>query len=69
VRYIRPSVPSTSWWEKEPEVETSKPTAKKIYPETGKYVKITKVSSKETRQKDVDRASWVGKGAELWTAE
>jgi hypothetical protein len=40
-----------------------------MYPETGKYVKITKVPSKEPRQKDADRASWVGKGAELWTAE
>jgi WD40 repeat protein len=69
VRYIRPSVPSTSWWEKEPEGEAITPTAKRMYPETGKYVKITKVPSKEPRQKDADRASWVGKGAELWTAE
>jgi WD40 repeat protein len=69
VRYIRTSVPrSPSWWEKEPEsmVSTTTPT-KKMYPETGKYVKITKVSSKEPQPKD--RASWVGRGAELWTAE
>jgi TFIIF-interacting CTD phosphatase-like protein len=71
VRYIRTSVPrSPSWWEKEPgSVDNTTTPTKKMYPETGKYVKITKVSSKQPRPKDGDRASWAGRGAELWTAE
>jgi len=47
VRYWRTSVPaSPSWWEKE-KVQTEDHTAaKRKYPETDKYVKITKASSK-----------------------
>jgi WD40 repeat protein len=70
VRYIRTSVPAfPSWWEKEPEPRESTPAVKKLYPETGKYVKITKVSEKDIPKKDAGRKSWVEKGAELWTAE
>jgi WD40 repeat protein len=60
VRYIRTSMPrSPSWWEKESGSTDSRTTSttKKMYPETGKYVKITKVSRKEPQQKDGDQAS------------
>jgi WD40 repeat protein len=69
VRYIRTSVPAfPSWWEKEPEHKENTPVAKKLYPETGKYVKITKVSEMEISNKDSGRKSWAEKGADLWTA-
>jgi hypothetical protein len=70
VRYYRTSVPAyPSWWEREPGEKVDASTPKKMYPETGKYVKITKVSSKEAPQKDTGRTSWVEKGAELWAGE
>jgi WD40 repeat protein len=70
VRYCRTSVPAgPSWWEKEPEKRDTTPSTKKLYPETGKYVKVTKVSRKDTPDKDAGRVSWAEKGAELWTAE
>jgi WD40 repeat protein len=70
VRYCRTSVPSgPSWWEKEPDKKESLPSAKKMYPETGKYVKVTKVSRKDAPKKDEDRSSWAEKGAAIWTAE
>ena len=67
-RYWRDSVAAfPSWWEKEPAVATPE---KKPFPETGKYVKITKKRSvNETQQKEPDRDAWADKGAELWTAE
>ena len=44
VRFFRTSVPAfPSWWEKEP---PSAVVEKKSFPETGKYVKITKNSKK-----------------------
>lgn len=53
VRYWRVSVPAfPSWWEK-------KAMPEKVYPETGKYVKVTKS----------ERDAWAKKGADLWTAE
>jgi WD40 repeat protein len=70
VRFYRTSVPAfPSWWEKAPEEKESTVPAKKMYPETGKYVKITKAPSKELSQKDIRRTSWADKGAKLWTAE
>lgn len=70
VRYSRTSVPaSPSWWEKESAGQDTSPPAKKLYPETGKYVKITKVSSKDASKKDSEKERWADKGAELWTAQ
>jgi WD40 repeat protein len=70
VRCYRTSVPAfPSWWEKAPEEKESTTPTKKMYPETGKYVKITKVASKEVPRKDARRTSWADKGAGLWTAE
>ncbi|CAO2658533.1 Nn.00g062560.m01.CDS01 [Neocucurbitaria sp. VM-36] len=67
VRYWRDSVAAfPSWWEKE---TTSTPVEKKPFPETGKYVKITKKSGNETPQKESRRDTWAAKGAEYWTAE
>ena len=70
VRYWRTSVPAIpSWWEKEKEIDA---LPKKNYPETGKYVNITKVSRKETAKKvdeHDERDAWAEKGAEVWTAE
>lgn len=66
VRYCRTSVPAgPSWWEKEPEEKDITPRAKKMYPETGKYVKVTKISRKEASNHDSGRASWTERGAEL----
>ncbi|KAF2117316.1 WD40-repeat-containing domain protein [Lophiotrema nucula] len=63
VRFWRFSVPAgPSWWEKEKEE-----VPKKEYPETGKYVKITKhIKPKEDEK---ERDGWAEKGAGLWTAE
>ncbi|KAF2794321.1 WD40 repeat-like protein [Melanomma pulvis-pyrius CBS 109.77] len=64
------SKPARSWWDK---LESSLP--KREFPETGKYVKITKpVKAKEAKEvtdvKDKPtRDAWAEKGAELWTAE
>jgi hypothetical protein len=70
VRYYRTSVPShPSWWEKPPEEKETTVSSKKMYPETGKYVKITKVSSKGASQKGSRRTPWADKEAGLWTAE
>jgi WD40 repeat protein len=66
-RYWRTSVAAfPSWWEKEPA-----PTVieNKPFPETGKYVKITKKSNKKAEQEEGGRATWVEKGAEIWTAK
>jgi WD40 repeat protein len=66
-RYWRRSVASyPSWWEKDPvpaEVE------KKPFPETGKYVKITKQSEKVVQPGEKSEDTWADKGAELWTAQ
>jgi WD40 repeat protein len=68
VRYWRTSVPAfPSWWDKD--VAQSAPVPRKVFPETGKYVKVTKVSSKGARPKYASMSCWVEKGAELWTAE
>lgn len=40
-----------------------------MYPETGKYVKVTKVSRKDAQKNDEEHASWVDEGAAIWTAE
>jgi|TARA_R110002003_G_scaffold46_16_gene3850 WD40 repeat protein len=70
VRYWRTSVPAhPSWWEKEKGESEVEAPEKKIFPETGKYVKITKVASKGAPRKDNGRSTWAEKGAELWTAE
>ncbi|KAF2027795.1 YVTN repeat-like/Quino protein amine dehydrogenase [Setomelanomma holmii] len=70
VRYWRTSVPAyPSWWEKENDEKETEKSTKKKFPETGKYVKITKVASKGGSQKQGGRSSWAEKGAELWTAE
>jgi WD40 repeat protein len=65
-RYWRTSVAAfPSWWEKE-----SHPTIaeKKPYPETGKYVKITK-KAEVTEQVHSEKDTWAERGAALWTAE
>lgn len=68
VRYWRESVAaSPSWWEKEP--STIKISGKKQFPETGKYVKITKNTEKTMQHTDVGRNIWAEKGAQIWTAE
>ncbi|KAL5120158.1 hypothetical protein ACEQ8H_001984 [Pleosporales sp. CAS-2024a] len=72
VRYHRTSVPSSpSWWEKELEKQNTSSASRKMYPETGKYVKVTKVLRKAAPKdaEDDDRASWAEKGAAVWTAE
>ncbi|OAK96031.1 WD40 repeat-like protein [Phaeosphaeriaceae sp. SRC1lsM3a] len=70
IRYSRTSVPAfPSWWEKEPATQETSPPVKKLYPETGKYVKITKESSKDVSKKVSEQDSWAEKGAELWTAQ
>jgi hypothetical protein len=70
VRYWQTSVPAhPSWWEKEKGESEVEALEKKTFPETGKYVKITKVASKGAQQKDNGRSTWAEKGAELWTAE
>jgi WD40 repeat protein len=70
VRYCPTSVPAgPSWWEKEPGKKKLVESAKKMYPETGKYVKVTKVSRKEAPKNDDEGASWVDQGAVIWTAE
>ncbi|KAJ4364994.1 hypothetical protein N0V83_008610 [Neocucurbitaria cava] len=67
VRYWRTSVAAyPSWWEKD---INSAPVEKKTFPETGKYVNITKKSANLTQQKETGRDAWAEKGAELWTAE
>jgi WD40 repeat protein len=66
-RFWRTSVAAyPSWWEKDP-VPAAK--EKKAFPETGKYVKITKTSGKATTQQNPDKDNWAGNGAALWTAE
>lgn len=66
-RYWRTSVAAyPSWWEKETAVVAPE---KKPFPETGKYVKITKEATKETPKHEHGRDAWVEKGAKLWTAE
>ncbi|KAF2250121.1 WD40 repeat-like protein [Trematosphaeria pertusa] len=68
VRYWRTSVAAyPSWWEKEKEKEESQP--KKVFPETRKYVKVTKPVKQEEAPKDGGRDDWADKGARLWTAE
>lgn len=71
VRYWRTSVPAfPSWWEKEKEeAESIASVMKPSYPETGKYVKITKVPRKQAPQEEDQRTSWAEKGAGIWTAE
>ncbi|KAH7357606.1 hypothetical protein BKA66DRAFT_427528 [Pyrenochaeta sp. MPI-SDFR-AT-0127] len=66
-RYWRTSVAAfPSWWEKKP---TGVVTEKKAFPETGKYVKITKTPIKETPKNESSKDAWAEKGAELWAAE
>ncbi|KAH7389430.1 WD40-repeat-containing domain protein [Phaeosphaeria sp. MPI-PUGE-AT-0046c] len=70
VRYSRASVPAfPPWWEKEPASQETPAPVKKLYPETGKYVKITKVSSKDVTKGETEQESWVNKGAEFGSAE
>ncbi|OAL48571.1 WD40 repeat-like protein [Pyrenochaeta sp. DS3sAY3a] len=70
VRYWRDSVPvGPSWWEKEREISVTEKSEKKSFPETGKYVKITKKSPKAFPRSAAERESWAEKGAEIWTAE
>ncbi|KAH7119632.1 WD40-repeat-containing domain protein [Dendryphion nanum] len=61
-----------SWWEKEDDAENlSEKPEKKEYPETGKYVNITKAVKKVEAKRSADesgRDEWADKGAELWTA-
>ena len=68
IRHWRSSVAAyPSWWEKEIAIMAPE---KKPFPETGKYVKITKKSDKPPPQEEeASRDTWAGKGAELWTAE
>jgi WD40 repeat protein len=67
VRYWRPSVPAFPWWVKD--IAQAAPVPRKVFPETGKYVKVTKVPSKGARRNYASMSCWVEKGAELWTAE
>jgi WD40 repeat protein len=68
VRYWSTSVPARpSWWEKEQ--KDSDTASKKAYPETGKYVNVTKVPKKGLAPEKSGRDTWAEKGAELWTAE
>jgi hypothetical protein len=70
VRHWPTSVPTRpSWWEKEKEQKGNDTAPKKAYPETGKYVNVTKVPKKEPAQENSGRVSWAEKGADLWTAE
>ncbi len=67
VRFWRTSVAAfPSWWEKDP-IPTA--TEKKIFPETGKYVKIMTNPNKAALRHEPSSESWGGKGAALWTAE
>jgi WD40 repeat protein len=51
-RFYRTSVPAhPSWWDKAPEEKEAAVSSKRLYPATGKYVKITKVSSKDASHK------------------
>ncbi|KAH7094344.1 hypothetical protein FB567DRAFT_1721 [Paraphoma chrysanthemicola] len=70
VRYWRTSVPAhPSWWEKEKTSNENEVPAKKTFPETGKYVKITKLPSKSVPPQSDEGSTWAEKGAALWTAE
>ncbi|KAF2833580.1 WD40 repeat-like protein [Ophiobolus disseminans] len=70
VRYWRTSVAAfPSWWEKEKAEQKSDVPPEKPYPETGKYVKITRIPRMEASQKGNERDAWAEKGAHLWTAE
>ncbi|KAI4641200.1 hypothetical protein J4E93_008079 [Alternaria ventricosa] len=61
-RFWRTSVPALpSWWDKEPIPVVTK----KAFPETGKYVKITKTSGKATSQDEATEQSSAEKGAAL----
>jgi WD40 repeat protein len=65
-RYWRTSVAAfPSWWEKESSAALAE---KKPFPETGKYVKITK-KAKAAEQEEAGNDNWVERGAALWTAE
>ncbi|KAF2009517.1 WD40 repeat-like protein [Aaosphaeria arxii CBS 175.79] len=72
VRYWNVTPASTpGWWEKEP-ITTEVVTRKsKPFPETGKYVKVTrKLIAKKVAEKGEDgRDDWAEQGAGLWTAE
>jgi WD40 repeat protein len=65
-RYWQTSVAALpSRWKKDP---TPTVAEKKLFPETGKYVKITK-KTKAAQQDDASQDTWVERGAALWTAE
>jgi WD40 repeat protein len=65
-RYWRTSVAAFPWWWKN---ESSSTVAeKKSFPETGKYVKITK-KTKAAQPDDIVQDTWAERGAALWTAE
>ncbi|KAF2846290.1 WD40 repeat-like protein [Plenodomus tracheiphilus IPT5] len=67
IRYWRKTIAAVpSWWDKE--LKTG-PFKKVSFPETGKYVKITRKSDKITPNEETSNTGWVEKGAEPWTAE
>ncbi|CAI6331815.1 unnamed protein product [Periconia digitata] len=59
-------MPSPGWWEKK---EGKEALPKREYPETGKYVKVTKPTKADDNKLDGTRADWAERGAGLWTAE
>ncbi|KAL6707983.1 hypothetical protein ACN47E_003657 [Coniothyrium glycines] len=66
-RYWRVSIPSyPSWWDKE---KVSAEDEQRIYPETGKYVKVVKKVKGESQKGEHSQQTWAEKGADLWTAQ
>lgn len=64
IRYWRKTVAAApSWWDKESKGPST------TFPETGKYVKITRKTEKTVPTEQVSNDGWAERGAQLWTAE